>query len=347
MPNARAEMSRIRLAGLPTPLEPMPRLTAATGGPELWIKRDDCTVLGGGGNKARKLEYLMADAIDQGADIVLTAGAKQSNHARQTAAAAAKLGIDCRLLLADSVDGRGEAYAQGGNIMLSRLFGAEVEFLAKGTGLADALDAHAEALRAAGRRPYVIPAGGSSVVGAAAYADAIPELFAQMSDLGVTFDRIVVATGSFGTHAGLLAGLAKMGSSIPVTGVSVGRSREVLTPLVTALAEETLERIAPGVRLAEDAVDVDDGFVGAGYGQPTPEMLEAVRLVAQTEGILLDPVYSGKAMAALLARIADGTFAALSRILFWHTGGSQGLFAYDEIFSFANLERTAADPQPA
>ncbi|MBZ6077174.1 D-cysteine desulfhydrase [Microvirga puerhi] len=324
-----SEPHKLSLASLPTPLEPLPALTRALGGPEIWVKRDDCTGLAGGGNKARKLEYLMADALETGADTIITAGGIQSNHARQSAAAAARLGLRCILVLTDSVPGRSSTYHGSANLLLDRLFGADIRFF-DGNADPDTVMADiAAGCTAEGRRPYVIPVGGSNAIGARAYIDAAAEAHEQAAALGVSFSHVVLATGSGGTHAGLALGFAAREPDLRIVGISVSRAREAALQRVQDLVEKSAE-LWGGGRLPE--ILIDDRFVGPGYGQPTDAMAEAVRLTARAEGLLLDPVYTGKAMAGLIALVREGRFGPKDRILFWHTGGSIGLFAYDDVF---------------
>lgn len=322
---------RIGLAHLPTPLEPLTVLSTSLGGPEIWVKRDDCTGLAGGGNKARKLEYLMHDAMMQRADTIITAGGIQSNHARQTAAAAARLGLRCILLLTDSVPGQGELYHRGGNVLLDRLFGAEIRLVGGEVDPLVAMAEIAEECTQDGRRPYAIPVGGSNAIGAQAYVDAAGEMLDQAADAGIGFSHVVLATGSGGTHAGLVAGLSIRGASTEVVGVSVSRRREEAIGRVADLTRDTFALL--GLDRAVPEISIDDRFVGEGYGLPTSAMADAVRMVARREGLLLDPVYTGKAMAGLMAMVAEGRLTPADRVLFWHTGGSFALFAYEEVFA--------------
>ncbi|AYD00617.1 D-cysteine desulfhydrase [Neorhizobium sp. NCHU2750] len=324
--------NRVSLGFFPTPLEPLPRLSAMLGGPEIWVKRDDCTGLGGGGNKTRKLEYLIADALSQGADIVLTAGALQSNHARQTAAAAAKSGLDCALILAAAVPSRSPAYATSGNMLLDRIFGASMHLFAAGTDLVTEMLAVADDLTRQGRRPYIVPVGGSNAVGALGYCEAMRELKTQCASLSVSFDRIVLGTGSAGTQAGMVAGAKLHDVAADILGISVSGNEAEVTEKVALLATETLALAGDDSKLVPQAV-VDDRFVGAGYGQPTEAVVEALTMCARLEGLLLDPVYTGKAMAGLIDHIRRGSLSSANRVLFWHTGGAQGLFAYPELFA--------------
>ncbi|QIB34591.1 D-cysteine desulfhydrase family protein [Ancylobacter pratisalsi] len=316
------------LAFLPTPLEPLPRLSAHLGGAEIWVKRDDCTGLGGGGNKTRKLEYLMATAIAAGADTVITAGALQSNHARQTAAAAARLGLRCILVLAAAVPGRGDCYDTNGNMLLDRLFGAEMRLFPAGTDLDAEMAKTGADLSASGARPYLIPIGGSNGIGALAYAAAMEELDRQCREHAFAFDHIVTATGSGGTQAGMIVGAKLAGMAAPIHGISVSASSADMQAKLEAIAEQTLE-LLPHAR-GTSPILVDDAFVGAGYGQPTDAMWEALSTCARLEGLLLDPVYTGKAMAGLFAYIRSGRIGPQQRVLFWHTGGAQGLFGYED-----------------
>jgi D-cysteine desulfhydrase family pyridoxal phosphate-dependent enzyme len=319
--------SRFHLAYLPTPLEPMTRLSEALKGPDLWIKRDDQTGLATGGNKARKLEMLIAQAQQQRADVVLTVGAAQSNHCRQTAAAAARAGLDCVLVLGGSALER-ERWT--GNLLLDDLLGARVWWAEDEDPLLS-LEAAAEAERSAGRNPYVIPLGGSNALGASAYARAFEELWAQTHASAANplrFDRILIATGSGGTQAGLIVGAKACGYEGQVLGISVAKTAGDLGETVYRLLAPTASGL--GLDLAFDHRDVaiDDGYLGGGYGVLTRAEKEAIRLVAQLEGILLDPVYTAKAMAGLLDLVRRGEIGAGEKVLFWHTGGLPALFAH-------------------
>ena len=336
-----ARFPRIRLGHLPTPLEPMENLSKhlapAGGGPNLWVKRDDCTGLSTGGNKTRKLEYLMAEALAQydgvGADIVITQGATQSNHARQTAAAAAKLGLDCHLLLEDRTGYTDPAYTQSANVMMDKLHGAKVSRRPGGADMQAEMETLAEKFRAEGRRPYVIPGGGSTPVGALGYVNAAQELVTQASDMGLRIDHVVHATGSAGTQAGLVAGLVALNSGIPVLGIGVRAPREKQEANVLALAQRTADHLGlpPGaVRAGHVTANCD--YVGQGYGIPTEGMADAVKLVAEKEGLLLDPVYSGKGMAGLIDLVKRGHFKPGENVVFIHTGGAVGLFGYPGAF---------------
>ncbi len=330
-----ARFPRTRLAHLPTPLEPMPRLSKELG-VDLWIKRDDCTGLSSGGNKTRKLEFLMAEAEAQGADMVMTQGATQSNHARQTAAAAAKLGMDCHILLEDRTGYDNANYNHNGNVLLDHLHGATSEKFAGGHDMVAEMEKAAEKMRAEGRKVYVIPGGGSNPTGALGYVNCAFELLAQANDSGLVIDRLVHATGSSGTQAGLVTGLCAMNSGIPVLGVGTRAPQPKQEQMVYDLACKTAEKLGcPGVVERADVVANTD-YVGEGYGLPTPAGIDAIRMFAELEGILLDPVYSAKGASGLIDLARKGDFKEQT-VVFLHTGGSVGLFGYD--FAFDNAER--------
>ncbi|MDY4388032.1 D-cysteate sulfo-lyase [Pectobacterium aroidearum] len=333
-----ARFPRLSLGHFPTPLEALPNLSAYLGGPTIYIKRDDATGLATGGNKTRKLEFLLADAQQQGADIIITQGATQSNHVRQTIAATTKLGLKTKVLLEKRVEDYGEDYQRSGNVLLDHLLGGEIiDHLPAGTDMQQAMETLAESLRKEGLKPYVIPGGGSSPVGALGYVACAEELLFQSSQQRLRIDHIVHATGSTGTQAGLVTGLAATHSQIPLLGISVRAPKAKQEENVYALAQRTWQLLGIPGELPRSAVQVNSDYVGKGYGIPTEGTLEALRLLAQLEGILLDPVYSGKGMAGLIDLIRQGHFRADENIVFIHTGGSAGLFGYRQLF-----EQTAA-----
>jgi L-cysteate sulfo-lyase len=310
----------------------MERLSRHLGGPRIWIKRDDCTGLSTGGNKTRKLEFLLGDAVAKGADTIITQGATQSNHARQTAAAAAKFGMVCHLLLEDRTGNPSTDYTLNGNVLLDRLHGATISKRPGGADMNGEMEALAADLRAKGGKPYVIPGGGSNPVGALGYVNAALELVSQANDQGLEIAHVVHATGSAGTQAGLVAGLVAMNSAIPVLGIGVRAPREKQEQSVFDLACRTAEHMGlPGI-IKRNHVVANTDYVGAGYGLPTPGMREAVKLVARTEAILLDPVYTGKGMDGLIDQVTKGFFAKNSDVVFLHTGGSAALFGYPGAF---------------
>lgn len=327
-----AKFPRIRCGHFPTPLEPMENLTKHLGGPKLWIKRDDCTGLSTGGNKTRKLEYLMAEAMAQKADTVITQGATQSNHARQTAAIAAKLGLTCHILLEDRTGYADEAYTLSGNVLLDQLHGASISKRPGGADMQKEMEILAEDLKKKGKRPYVIPGGGSNPVGALGYVNAALELLAQATEMGLKIDHVVHATGSAGTQAGLVAGLAMLNSQIPVLGIGVRAPKDRQEANVFALAEKTCAHVGVPGAVKREHVVANCDYVGQGYGLPTEGMVEALKLVAKLEGILLDPVYSGKGMAGLIDLIKKGHFKKDETVVFLHTGGAVGLFGYPNAF---------------
>jgi len=329
-----AHFPRVRLAHLPTPLERMDRLSEALGGPEIWIKRDDCTGLSTGGNKTRKLEFLMAEAQQQGADMVMTQGAIQSNHARQTAAFAAKLGMDCHILLEDRTGSTDPNYNTNGNVFLDFIHGATAERRGPGLDMNAEMEAVAAKLTAAGRKVYTIPGGGSNTTGALGYVNCAVELLGQANERGLVIDHIVHATGSAGTQAGLIAGLKGMNAHIPLLGIGVRAARTAQEENVYKLAVATAEKLGcPGVVAREDVIANCD-YVGEGYGIPTPAGIEAITLFAELEAILLDPVYSGKGASGLIDLIRKGHFKKGERVVFLHTGGSASLFGYTSAFDF-------------
>lgn len=322
-----AQHPRVVLTHTPTPLEYLGRLTEYLQGPSIYIKRDDCTGLATGGNKARKLEFLVGDAIKQGCDCLVTVGGLQSNHARQTAAAAARAGLGCELLLQEVEGAPAGNYEYNGNLLLDELLGARVHRFPANVFLHEELNRFVVALREKGRKPYAVPLGGSSAVGALGYVVAVQELLAQCVEIGITPTQIVLATGSAGTQAGVLAGLAAANSAVRVIGVNVSSSSVAQTKKVRALLDATCALLgveAPG----DEEIVCDDGFYRPGYGVPNEGMVQAVRLLAEKEGILLDPVYTGKAMAGLLDMVHNGVIEPEDTTVFLHTGGSAGLFAY-------------------
>lgn len=321
-----ARFPRIRLAHLPTPLEPLPRLSEALG-VDLWIKRDDCTGLAGGGNKTRKLEFLLGEAWAQDADTLVTQGAVQSNHVRQTVAAAVANGMACEVILEERTGSTATDYTENGNVLMDRLFGAVIRRVPGGTDMNAELEKTAQEVRDRGGRPYIIPGGGSNAVGALGYVDCAREIVMQADELDLKIDRIVTATGSAGTHAGLVAGLAVMGADIPVLGIGVRAPKEKQEANVLKLARETAALLGHPERVTDSMVTADCDYVGEGYGLIDAAVIEALKLAARTDGIVLDPVYTGKAMKGLIALAKKRRFDQ-ETVVFLHTGGAQGLFGY-------------------
>ncbi|MEM1434947.1 MAG: D-cysteine desulfhydrase family protein [Pseudomonadota bacterium] len=321
------EIPRALLGHWPTPLEPLDRLSEQLGGPRIWVKRDDCSGLATGGNKTRKLEYALAEARAQGLERVLTFGAVQSNHARQAAAACARLGLECHLLLSRRVPWSHPGYEKGGNLLLDQLFGATVTVadLDEVDRVFDSLLSQLGGQEAV----YVMPAGGSSATGALGYVRCAAELQAQSAAMGVDFDALYHASASAGTQAGLLTGLAAGGAELPVVGVNVfHRDPQTLKARIARLCGELQTRY--GVAVPESAIQIEHGYLGAGYGLPGREQLDAIELTARLEGLLFDPVYSGKALHALVQEITHGHLDEHSNVLLMHTGGVTAWGVYDD-----------------
>lgn len=318
---ASAPLPAIALASGPSPIEELQNLRRTLGaGPRLLIKRDDTLSFAFGGNKVRKMQLVAADAVKQGADTLITSGGVQSNHARVTAAAAAKLGMRCILVANGAAPEK-----PSGNALLDRLLGAEIRYVADREDRAPAMEQAAEEMRRAGRKPYVIPIGASTPLGAAAFVQAVDEMLTQ---LPAPPDLIVHSTSSGGTQAGLVAGCVLAGIGTRVLGISADEPSASLGEEISRIAAGLFGLLESGPEFRHRiAVDVDDRFVGGGYGVPTPESREAIELLARTEAIFLDPTYTAKAMAGLIARLRAREFTDDQTILFWHTGGQVALFA--------------------
>ena len=323
-----ARFPRVRLFPAPTPLERLDNLSRHLGGPEIWIKRDDCTVVATGGNKVRKLEWLIGEARAQGATHVVTQGAVQSNHVRQTAAVARRFGMTCIALLEHRIETNDRDYLNSGNVLLDKLFGCAIEYRPAGLDMNAEAEAMGAALRASGETVYVIPGGGSNRVGALGYVSCAQELMQQADEMGLRIDQVVTATGSAGTHAGLVVGLQGMNADVPVLGIGVRLPRPQQEANVHRLAEATADYVGVRGGIPRESVVANCDYVGAGYGIPTVGMAEAVQMLAREEGILLDPVYSGKAMAGLIDLIRKGAIGRDRNVVFLHTGGAVGLFGY-------------------
>ena len=311
-----------------TPLEFLPRLTRAVGGPNIYIKRDDLLGLAAGGNKTRKLEFIVADALENGADTLITCGAVQSNHCRLTLAAAVKEGLKCRLVLEERVPGSYDPEASGNNFLF-RLLGVEkIEVVPGGSDMMAAMQQQAEDLARNGRKGYIIPGGGSNPIGATGYVACAQEIQHQLFEQDLRIDRLVVASGSTGTHAGLVTGFYGCNMNIPIVGIGVSRDPQDQNPMVHDLVQRTAERVGVKGGIPAEAVVSFGDYWRPQYSMPNRKMVAAVNLVARTEGILLDPVYTGKAMAGLIDLSRRGYFRKGENVLFVHTGGSPGLYAY-------------------
>jgi D-cysteine desulfhydrase len=323
-------LPRRRYTPHPTPIAKLKRLSRHLGGPEIWIKRDDLTGLAGGGNKTRKLEFLVADALAQGVDTLITVGAVQSNHCRLTLAAAAHEGLKCRLVLEQRVAGSYDPKASGNNFLFDLLGAESLTIVDAGSDLNAAMQAEADKLRSQGRKGYIIPGGGSNALGAMGYVVCAREILVRALDMGLALDEIVVASGSAGTHAGLLVGLTASHANVPLTGINVRRPRAEQEGNVHKLCVESAAFAGLPAPKRETVVALDE-WVGPGYSLPTDEMVEAVRLFARHEGVLLDPVYTGKAAAGLIGLIRRKHFKQNAKVLFVHTGGAPSLFAYQGV----------------
>jgi L-cysteate sulfo-lyase len=326
------EFPKFTLAHSPTPLEPLRRLQEHLGRPRLYIKRDDCTGLALGGNKTRKLEFLIGDALAAGATTIVTEGGLQSNHVRQTAAAAARAGLKCHLVLDHGVPIHTPIYVLGGNVFLDRLLGAVTHFCAAGETRASRIEALTAELRARGEVVCNIPTGGSTAVGALGYAAVMVELLQQAKSLQLSIDHVVVASSSGGTQAGLVVGKALAKAAPSIIGIDVDGKPEYLMAAVQSIATDCAGKLGVEHRIAAEAIEIVQGYAAPGYGLPNEKMIETVKLLARLEGILLDPVYTGKAMAGFIDMTRSRRFGKGETAVFIHTGGTPGLFAYADIF---------------
>ena len=313
-----------------TPIEPLTHLSRHLGGPNLFIKRDDLLGLTAGGNKTRKLEFLVADALQKGADTLITTGAVQSNHCRLTLAAAVKEGLKCRLVLEERVPDSYDPDASGNNFLFKLLGVEKVTVVKGGTDLMGAMQAEAEALEGEGRKGYIIPGGGSNALGALGYVSCAEEILQQAFETGLNLGHVVASSGSGGTHAGLVTGFTGTNSGLPVTGISVRAKSEPQEEKLHKLANETADLLGIRGGVPREAFMVLDDYVGEGYSLPTESMVEAVRLFARLEGVLLDPVYTGKTAAGLIDLVRKGHFREGENVLFIHTGGAPALYAYQD-----------------
>lgn len=316
-----------------TPIEFLPNFSKALGNKvNVYIKRDDLLPGTAGGNKTRKLDFCIADALAKGCDTIITCGAVQSNHCRLTLAWSVKEGLDCHLVLEERVKNSYNPEASGNNFLFQLLGVKSITVVPGGSNMMGEMEKVAEKLRAAGKKPYIVPGGASNALGAIGYVSCMEEIMHQMFEKGLNFDHMVVPSGSAGTHAGIIAGMIGNNINIPVTGIGVNRPKAVQQEAVHKLANQALELIGVEQRVPAEKVVAFDDYVGPGYSLPTDAMVEAVKLLAQTEGILLDPVYSGKAMSGLIDLVRKGYFKEGANILFLHTGGSPALYAYLDSF---------------
>ena len=317
----------------PTPIEAVPAFSRALGGKvNIFIKRDDLLPGCAGGNKTRKLDFCIADALEKGADTIITCGAVQSNHCRLTLSWAVKEGMDCHLVLEERVKGSYSPEASGNNFLFHLMGVKSITVVPGGSDMMGEMQKVADKLAASGRKPYIVPGGASNTIGATGYVACAQEILEQLFAMGLKIDHMVVPSGSAGTHAGIVVGMVGCNAGIPVSGVNVSRTKDVQEGIVHKLAEATAELVGVKGGIPADEVTCFDAYVGPGYSLPTESMVEAVKLLAQTEGILLDPVYSGKAMAGLVDLVRKGHFREGENVLFLHTGGSPALYAYLDTF---------------
>lgn len=331
-PTSWASVPRQKLGHWPTPLEPLRRLSAELGGPTIWLKRDDCSGLATGGNKTRKLETLLADALAQSCDTVITFGAVQSNHARQTAAACAKLGLQCHLLLSRQVESKADNYESGGNVLLDNLLGAHLHLL-QPAAVKDYLQALEAQLQERGRKVYRIPAGGSNALGALGYSYCAAELAEQFTQLQIAPQQILHASSSAGTQAGLLYGFAELNTTWKpeVLGINVYHDDPThLQARIEKLWQDMIQQFGSSAAVKAADIHVNHAYLGPGYGQPTAETAAAIRMAAEFEGILFDPAYSGKALAAMIDQINLGNFNSHKDVVLIHTGGAAALNVYSD-----------------
>jgi D-cysteine desulfhydrase len=327
-----AHFPRRRYTKVLTPLERLTRFSKAIGGPNIYIKRDDLLGLTGGGNKTRKLEFLVADALLHGADTLITCGGVQSNHCRLTLAAAVKEGLKCRLILSEITPGSYHSEASG-NVFLYHLLGVEkIKVVPWGTDLMAELQNAATEAANEGDKPYIIPMGGSNHLGVLGYIACAEEIMNQAFEAGIDFNHVVLPGGSAGTHSGLLLGLHGNNCKIPVTGISILNPKAVLENRISELIQQTTAYMGSNIKIPREEIVCFDEYLGSGYTMPTTEMIEAVKLLARTEGILLDPTYTGKTMAGLIDLVNKGFFKKDDNVLFLHTGGSPSLYANIPLF---------------
>ena len=317
----------------PTPIEPLKNLSAALGGKiNFWIKRDDLLPGCGGGNKTRKLDFSFADALSQGADAIVTCGAVQSNHCRLTLAWAVKEGMDCHLVLEERVKDSYKTDASGNNFLFQLMGVKSITVVPGGSDMPAQMQQVADKLHTDGKKAYIIPGGASNPIGATGYVACAQETLQQLFEMGLAIDHMIVPSGSAGTHAGILVGIEGNHAGIPVSGINVSRTKQNQEALVYDLAVRTAEKVGATGAVTRDAVTCYDEYVGPGYSLPTDGMVEAVKLLASTEAILLDPVYSGKTMAGCIDLARKGHFEGCNNVLFLHTGGSPALYAYLDSF---------------
>lgn len=312
---------------LPTPISKLPRLTDHLKGANINIKRDDLTGMGFGGNKNRKLEFLLADALEQEADTIITEGALQSNHCLQTAACANKLGLDCELVLSGE-----KPTTITGNLLLDQILDVEIHRTKENKNRKKVMEKVAKTLEKKGKKPYIIPTGGSTVIGILGYVNFMKEIAEQARQMNKDFDMLVHGSGSAGTQAGILIGKKLYYSKIDILGISAGEPKEEINTEIKSLVRQFEKHWNTDLDLKDEEITIREKYFGKGYGIPSKEMVETVKLAAQLEGIFLDPVYTGKAMVGLIDLIKKNSIPKDASVLFLHSGGGPSLFAYAEVF---------------
>lgn len=330
-----ASYPRVQLGHFPTPLEPLKRLSERLSGPAISVKRDDASGMGQGGNKVRALEFVLPEALAAGADILLTAGVVQSNSVRQVAAAAAKAGLDCHFaMITDRVRATDADYAQTGNALLDHLYGATYEVISIKDDRAAVLERIAVRMRAGGRKPYIVPYGCANRIGAIGYLNAAAELAEQASRFGLPITHVVHASGTGGTQAGLIAGFTALGLPVEVIGIDIDADPSGVRQRVGRLLAELADEIGLDRTVVAESIVVEAAFSAGAYGQADQRTVEAVRMAARLEALILDPVYSGKALAGLIGLCKAGRFKPSDHVVFLHTGGTPAIYAYRSIFGF-------------
>jgi len=329
-----SKFPRIRYTEGYTPIEKLGKLSAHLGGPNIYIKRDDLLGLAAGGNKTRKLEYLMADAVKQGADTIITCGAVQSNHCRLTLAASVREGMKCQFVIEQRVPGSYDETASGNNFLYKLLGVEKIYPVEGGSDVPGKMEEVAKQLKNEGRKPYIIPGGGSNEIGALGYVSCAQEILTQMHEKDLDIDHFVLTSGSAGTHSGFLAGVTGANAGIPVTGIGINKRNPEQSERIFGLYEKTVAMLGIKTPISRDDVIVNDDYIGEGYSRKTDAMIEAITLMARLEGILMDPVYTGKSLAGMIDLIKKGYFKDCENILYLHTGGSATLFHYTDYFDF-------------
>ena len=328
-----ANLPRERFTKLPTPLQFLPNLTKALGGPKIYIKRDDLTGMATGGNKTRKLEFLMAEAIQAKATDIITQGATQTNHGSQTSAIAATYGLKCHLLLENRRMNKDDEYLNSGNILLSKILDTNILHFDKGTDMNKEMNKLADNIRLQGGTPYIVPGGASNPLGSMGYVNCALEIIDQANMRNLRIDTIFTATGSSGTQSGLVSTLKVIKSPITVMGIGTNAGPIRQREKILKLSQKIIDFLDYDIQMQEEDIQVNCDYIGTGYGDPTNKCLEAIKMVAKLEGIFLDPTYTGKAMAGLIDLVRKGVYTKDQNIIFLHTGGQSSLWGYKKYFN--------------